>query len=193
VRLGTGIATLLCVALLLGSAIEAGATHPHDRNGFFIGFGLGGGNGEMIVGDDSSDREEGGTANFRLGWAVSPRVTLGLEAATFARTEEVLGEEVTFIFSAATFGVTVYPTDSGFYLHGGGGFGGTDIEVDVAGVKVSYEESGFSLLGAIGYEWRLTPKFALGPKMEYVYLGIDGDIVDSANFISLAAQLSWYW
>jgi hypothetical protein len=45
----------------------------------------------------------------------------------------------------------------------------------------------------MGYEWRLTQKFALGPQVEFVYLNIGGDLVDTANFFDATLGFNWYW
>jgi hypothetical protein len=58
--------------------------------------------------------------------------------------------------------------------------------------KLGLDDNGFGLLGAFGYEWRLTPKFAMGPEVEFVYLNVGGEF-GAANYVSGTWMLNWYW
>ncbi len=169
---------------------------PHDRSGFFIGFGLGFGGANYTTGsalDGSTDDSGGGVGNFRLGGAVTPKVLLGLETSAWVRSEN----DATLTFSAVTAALTWYPGDIGVYLRGGFGFGGSTYEVkgDLFGlpVDVSKTDSGWTFLAAGGYEWRLTDKFALGPQLEVVYLGLGGELIDTASLLNVTLQFDWYW
>jgi hypothetical protein len=169
---------------------------PHDRSGFFIGFGLGFGGANFTTGsalDGSSDDSGGGAGNFRLGGALNQKVLLGIESSAWVRSED----NETLSFSAVTAALTVYPGNIGAYIRGGFGFGSSTYEVkgEVSGVPVdvSKTDSGWTFLGAGGYEWRLTDKFALGPQLEVVYLGLGGDLIDSASLVNVTLQFDWYW
>lgn len=186
--------TILFLLLILASAASSvWAGEPHNRNGFLIGFGLGAGTVEVEANNVTSDRESGNAGNFRVGWAVTPAIALALEGSAFIYQEEVLYEDVTFTFSATTIALTFYPGEAGFYVRGGFGVGSMKMDVEVAGASVSYEEDGVSFLGALGYEWRLTNKFALGPQVEYAAISIDDGVLDSANYFDGSLQLTWYW
>ncbi len=181
-------------AFLVLFATSADAGHPHDRNGFFIGFGVGGGNAELTGQDGGSASDGGGIGNFRIGGAVKPTLTLGLENSAWVKSEEALGITVTTTLSAATFGVTWYPSaENGFYTRAGIGFGQVRADAEAGVAALSYEESGIAILAALGYEWRLTGKFAMGPQVEFVGLGIDGDLIDSAKWVDGTLQFAWYW
>ena len=169
---------------------------PHDRSGFFIGFGLGFGTANYTTGsalDGSTDDSGGGVGNFRLGGALTERVLLGLETSAWVRSEN----NATLTFTALTAALTWYPGDGGAYIRGGFGFGSSKYEIEgvVLGVPVdvSKTDGGWTLLGAGGYEWRLTDKFALGPQLEVVYLGLGGELIDTASMVNVTLQLDWYW
>ena len=49
------------------------------------------------------------------------------------------------------------------------------------------------LLGATGYEWRVTDKFAVGPQVGIVYLPIDSDLIKRAAIGDVSVQFNWYW
>jgi hypothetical protein len=174
-------------------ALSAGASwaaHPHHRGGFFLGFNLGGGTADVNVENADTDREWGGAGNLRIGGAIRNNLLLGAETSGWARNE---GNE-TVTLSTICFAVTYYPGDQGFFLRGGMGFAGTSLEIDLGDdTTQSKSETGFGILAAMGYEWRLTGKFALGPQVEFNYLNIGGDLVDTANFFDATLGFNWYW
>jgi hypothetical protein len=192
----TGITVLaLCAALALLSS-SASAGNPHNRTGFYIGFGVGLGGANWTEGsalDGSSEDSGGGAINFRLGGAIRPDVTIGLETSTWAKSED----GATLGFQAVTAAVTYFPGNVGAYLRGGVGFGSSNFEIDTqvfgTPVNVGNTDTGWALLAAGGYEWRLSSKFALGPEIEFVYIGLDGELIDTAGIINGTLQFNWYW
>lgn len=197
-------ASLVVVALLLG-ATSAGATKPHDRGGFFIGFGLGVGAAGWDWANDLDDEpgEGSGVAQFRLGGALRDNLVLGFELSSWVKKWELQSGsldvgDVTANFSAATFAATWFPGNVGFFVKGGVGAATAkgEVDIDIPGLEfLSFDEvdEGLALLAATGYEWRLTDKFALGPQVEVVFLAIDGDVVKDVVFIDGAMQFNWYW
>ena len=178
----------LLVVLSVGSAFAG--KYPHAHNGFFIGFNLGAGTADINVDDVDTDREWGGAANFRAGGAIKDNLLLGGEITGWAKEED--GN--TLSLSTFLFDVTYYPGNEGFFLRGGVGFGTSSFEADAGdGFTLSKDETGFAMAAAAGYEWRLTNKFALGPQVEFNYLNIGGDLVDTANFFDATLGFNWYW
>ena len=185
-KLGILLATSSVVIVCM-TAGSAGAQNPPERNGFFLGFNLGGGSAG-VSGD--SDRLGGTDLNLRLGGAIKDDLLLGLEISSWIRDES----GTTVFFDAYTAALTFFPGNKGFFLRGGVGIGSTSFETDLGGgVTASKDESGFGAMAAAGYEWRLTKKFALGPQIEFVYLNIGGDLVDTANFVDATLGFNWYW
>ena len=181
-------AALACF-LCAGSAFAG--SHPQDHHGFFIGFNLGAGTAQVKSDGESSDHEWGGAGNFRLGGAVKNNLLLGGEFTGWTKDQD--GSTVSL--STALFAVTYYPAeDTGFFVRGGMGFGSSHFSVDLSnGFTQSKDETGFALALASGYEWRLTKKFALGPQVEFNWLDIGGDLVDTANFFDATLGFNWYW
>ena len=181
-------ATSLAIALSAGTAFAG--SHPQDHHGFFIGFNLGAGTAQIKSGGESSDHEWGGAGNFRLGGAVKNNLLIGAEFTGWTKDQD--GSTVSL--SSILFAVTYYPTTEGFFLRGGMGFGSSHFSIDLAnGFTQSKDETGFALAVATGYEWRLTKKFALGPQVEFNWLDISGDLVDTANFFDATLGFNWYW
>ena len=121
------------------------------------------------------------------------KLTCSWSPSTWARSED----GATLGFQAVTAALTYFPGNLGAYLRGGVGFGNSNFEVDtqVLGfpVNVGNTDSGWALLAAGGYEWRLSNKFALGPELEFVYFGLGGELIDAAGIINGTLQFNWYW
>lgn len=201
----------LLLGLLLVSTAQAGQWE-HAREGWMVGFGLGGGTAEAKVDgngvDVSSDRSGGGAGSFRVGYAVAPNLVLGLESHAWVRqeTETILGTDtdLTTTLSEFTLAATWFPSESGFYLRGGLGGGTISQEVAIGSANVKVEESGFGLIAGIGYEWRLTRTFALGPQLDITYVNIGESDVDdgtgtmvkadvSFNTVTIQMGFNWYF
>lgn len=178
---------LLACALTAAVTPALAGTHPPDRNGFMIGFGVGGGGASL----DGSDREGGATGNFRIGYALRPDVVLHYEGAAWTRTFDEPAGDVTWSFSTNAAALTYYPPQSGLFVRGGIGFGTARVEVKTGNVKVSHDETGLGLLAAAGWEFRLTRKFALAPQLGFAYQTLDG--LDNSNFVDVSLGFNWYW
>jgi hypothetical protein len=74
---------LFALALLPSLATNALATHRHDRTGFMIGFGIGGGSAGL---EDGGSREGSVTGNFRIGYSVRPDLVLHYEGSAWTKT-----------------------------------------------------------------------------------------------------------
>lgn len=189
------ILTFLAAAVIAAAAATpAHAAHEHARNGFYIGFGVGGGGVEEKYKDLEDDSGGGGVGNFRIGGALNRTIAIGFEGTGFARETDVAGGgKLTRSASLAALGVTVFPAQGGYYLRGGVGFARVAAEYREGGLTIEGDENGLGLLVATGYEFRLTPKFALAPQVEFVGLGIDEEVVDSVSYWGLTAQMNWWW
>lgn len=186
---------VLCIICLASFTVPALAERPHNRDGFFIGFGLGGGSAHWKGADD---RSVGGVGNFRIGYAVSPNLTFGLESCSWVKRESAgAAGGLTLIYNVSTFGATYFPWNSGAYIKGGMGYSTASFE-DVGFLpglgenKFQIDQTGFGILAAAGYEWRLTRKFAIGPEIDVVYLRL-GDPFHDANYASVTLMMDWYW
>ncbi|HET6347755.1 MAG TPA: outer membrane beta-barrel protein [Candidatus Krumholzibacteria bacterium] len=178
------MSSLVITCSMAGSAR---AQNPPERNGFFLGFNVGGGSAKI---SSDPNREGGSDFNLRLGGAIKDDLLIGLEISSWLKDQS----GTTVFFDAYTAALTYYPGNQGFFVRGGVGVGSVTVQSDLGGgVSVSKNENGFGAMAAAGYEWRLTKKFALGPQAEYVYLNIGGDLVDTANFFDATLGFNWYW
>ncbi|MEZ5065719.1 MAG: outer membrane beta-barrel protein [bacterium] len=185
---------LASIAVVALAPAIAHAGYDHERNGFYLGFGIGGGGDQERYQNLPDDDGGGGVGNFRIGGALNRSVALGLETSGFTRNDDVPGAgTLQRSATVAAFGVTVFPAQNGYYLRGGVGFGAVKAEYRDAGLTLSGSENGLGMLFATGWEFRLTPKFALGPQIEWAGVAVDGDVVKSVSWVSLTAQLTWWW
>lgn len=198
------VAGVMAIATCVGAS-TASALEPHDRNGFFIGFGLGVGNASWDWSFESPDSpsEGSGTIDLRIGGAIRNDLMLGFESSSWVKDYdlEAGGSKVgdaKVTFSTALFAATWFPGNRGFYVRGGLGVGTArgEVGVDLGGLavlNVESDDSGFAALAAMGYEWRLSRKFAIGPQVESFFLGVDGDVVDNVAVVDGSVQFNWYW
>jgi len=199
-------AALAASLLVLVIPLAAHAGKPHERTGFFIGFGLGAGSAswDWQVEDWGSADEWSGSGNFRIGGAVQPDLVLHLEATSWVKGWDVVSADgqrlgdADLTLGVATFAVTYFPKNMGLLLRAGVGIATADAKVPVGtappfDIFAESTDTGFGMLAAVGYEWRLTNKFAMGPQIELVYLGIDGDFVKNAFVVDGGLEFNWYW
>jgi hypothetical protein len=154
---------LVAVALVALFALPAHAQDGPRREGFFIGFGFGGGGGE-ISGDPDV---EGGTGWLTLGGTVSQKVRLAGDFNGFAA-----GEDGDLAVSTSTFSVLFYPTvRSNFFLKGGLGLA----SATYYGPGPDAYGGGFGSLVGAGYDIRLGRNFSITPQLTF-FGGETGDL-----------------
>jgi hypothetical protein len=180
------IATALAILISAAISPASAGQHPQDHDGWTLGFGFGGGSAALNLDNgDSSDREGGGMGNFRVGYPLNEKFSLQFESNAWTKTEN----DVTVTFSASTFGLAWFPKE-GLVLRGGVGFGGTTVSVSSGNTTTTQSENGVGLHGAVGYDFRLTRTFALGPQFDLGYSSFDGG---SSNWYGLGLNLNWYF
>lgn len=192
-------------AFVLGAALVLAAScmsparagqWPHERQGVLLGFNVGVGSADLDLEVDgfrpSFNRETGGAGSFRFGYAVQPNLVLGLETNAWTKTDESDGVEQTWTFGVAALGLTWFPQqDGGLYLRGGVGIGSASLEIDLGnGYSFNGDDQGLGLTGGLGYEWRLTRRFALGPGVDFGWTDVGDGF--SMNWVNFTAGFNWY-
>lgn len=177
--------TTLAVAMLativaIPSAAEAQG-RPQTRDGFYIGFGLGG--GTLGCSDCLGERETGLSGYFKLGGTVSDKLLLGFETNGWWKEED----GVTLSQGNASAAAYLYPSPlSGFFLKGGVGLSTLDLSIQGLG---SDSETGLGLVLGLGYDARVGTNFSLTPYLNFVYGGFDGG---STNVWQAGLGLTWH-
>jgi hypothetical protein len=87
------LVTILVLTLMSAVCLvaPASAAQPHDRTGFFIGFGAGAGTAGW---ENGGDRSGGFVGNFRIGYAVAPNVTRLLALHSILETMAYISKAV---------------------------------------------------------------------------------------------------
>jgi hypothetical protein len=135
------------------------------REGFFIGFGFGGGGGEVSGNTDAS----GGTGWLTLGGTVSQKVRLAGDFTGFSE-----GEDGSLVVGTSTVAVLFYPTvRSNFFLKGGVGLA----SASYTGPGPDAYGGGFGSLVGAGYDIRLGKNFSITPQFTF-FGGQTGDLKD---------------
>jgi outer membrane protein with beta-barrel domain len=146
--MGTLRATGICALLALALATTAGAQQAQTRQGFWIGGGLGYGS----LGCYGCDRLGGVSGYLKLGGTLRQNILLGVETNGWTKSE--LGQTMTMgNMSGAAYW---YPTTTGgLFLKAGLGYSVLDDSF--------VRESGFGLLGGLGYDIRVSRNLSMTP------------------------------
>jgi hypothetical protein len=193
------------IAVCMGLAARAApvAAAQPTRNGLSLGFGLGGGTVSLAWPDDERQNEHSGAGALRVAWAVRQDLLVGIEGWAWSKDYELgsVPENVPAEVAvwSTTLAATFFPGNTGFFLRGGIGVGGGRAEVTPPPSVVDYPVSGtwtttgWSLVGASGYEIGVTPHLALGGTMHIVYVAADDAPFDNVLGYGLTVQFNWYW
>ena len=178
---------LVALTVILMAAPASAGSWPNERDGFMIGFNLGGGNATVRPEGGAEYSEGGAAAAFRLGWAFNNQFVIGLESNAWAGQSDI-GTDLTL--STYLLNFTWYPGAKGWFLRAGFGGGTREHSGTFAGQTVSISDSGGGFGLGAGHEWRLTRKFALGMAFDFVAMDLDEEDFDYLNF---TVQFNWYF
>src|SRR5262245_38550184 len=188
-----GRARLIPLLLAIGAApllaprSAAAERWEHERDGVVLGFNVGGGSAGLEVRNAyDTNRETGAAANFRVLYAFHPEWAVGFESNAWAKQVD----DEWWTFSVAALGISYFPNSGGFFLRAGVGAGAITAKNHEGNVTTQVDEDGVGFLGAMGYEWRLRRRFALGPQVDFGYLDVGEGV--TANYFNLTAGFNWY-
>jgi len=175
-----------CLLVLTVALVpDPGRAAPYSRgdSSWYIGFGIGGGGGWIYIDGDSSPRQGGGAAMFKVGGTIGPHLLIGFEASAwdYGRGDGL----IQFTHNDAV--LTWFPwANAGFYLKGGAGLGWAAIGFgDVWGRS----RAGFDIKLGLGYELQLGESFNLGIEAAFANTIYEDDKTgDSELFLTF----SWY-
>lgn len=168
----------LVVLLLLAAASPLSA---QERDGLFIGVGLGWGSLDLTCDGCDVDRTSGFSGNFRIGGAVSEKLLIGGETSGWYRSED--GSSVSF--GVLTGSAYFYPASKGLYLRGGIGLAVLSADDGFA----SDSETGLGFSFGAGYDIPIARKTALTPYANWMFGNFDGF---GANAVQLGLAVSFY-
>jgi len=153
-----------------------------------------------------TDFETGPALQFRVGYAINPKWSVGFERSQWTKDFEVYK----WTFALSTMTATWYPGAGPLYMRGGVGIctlaekvpsffpeSGVGITSLAAGVVyddpffVQYEDHGFGLEGALGYERRVYKRVAIAPEISFRSMTYAGGIRSQIGAASLG--LNWWF
>lgn len=179
------------IAVLAVSVTSAGhAQRRHRHQGFWIGFGIGG--GVNTAPDVADDKRGGGAGYLRLGGTLSQRWLLGGEISVWGRQDDtILGDNsVSLTRSNATFTAMFFPSENGgFFIKGG--LGGANVEQRVGTDKDSKQGVGTTL--GLGYDIRLGRNLYLTPNLDALVQTFETVDENTTNtLVLLTIGLTWH-
>ncbi|MBI4211328.1 MAG: hypothetical protein HY540_01695 [Deltaproteobacteria bacterium] len=182
---------MLAVAMMSSaSGVAKAATlenGKNDRQGFFIGFGVGG--GAMHLRGAGAKKTKGAfLGDLKIGGAVNEKVLLMFDnSLSMASIDDVL-----FDVSAGLFAVQWFPVEN-FYVRPGVGINFASASVQVNGTTISTDsDPSVSAEMSSGYEFRIGKSFSMGPELTYRYAHIRSNL-SKAHSHSFGAQASFMW
>jgi hypothetical protein len=194
-------AAVLCAALALTASrqvqaqtLVADKAPQASRQGFWIGFGFGGGSAGVTCDGCTDERFSGGTARLALGGTVSPNLKIGGESHVWVNTEDSNIDESVGNVSASLY---YYPSRTGnVFLQGGVGMSVYSYDDG----SMTAEANGLGIILGVGYDIRLGRKFSLTPIFAYSTAlsgnlhidGMDTGFTAKPNFVSLSLSAVWH-
>lgn len=183
--------SFLIVAFLACLTTTGHAQSRHRHDGFWIGFGIGG--GVNTAANVEEGKRGGGAAFVRLGGTLSQRWLLGGEVSIWGRQEDtVLGDNtVSLTRSNATLTVLFFPSENGgFFLKGG--VGGANVELQSGGLKISHQGMGTTL--GLGYDVKLGRNLYLVPNLDLLIQTFEtsGDATTTNTLVLLTVGVMWH-
>lgn len=174
--MGTLRTTGFCALLTAVLATSAFAQQAQTRDGFWVGGGMGYGSlGMSCEGCGDIDRTGGLSGYAKLGGTLRPNILLGVEMNGWTKSE--LGGRVTMgNMSGAAYWYPM-PTQ-GLFIKAGAGYAVLTAD-DGTG---SASDTGFGLLGGVGYDLRVGRNLSITPVANYFRGGFDGGSANVLQF-----------
>lgn len=179
-------AVLLLLAPVPALAQDADAAGPHQ--GFWVGFGLGGGTNFA----DFADGARAGVGGYvRLGGTISQQLLIGGELIGWGRNRN--GN--TFSESGATAVALFYPVQRGIFLKGGAGFAAWAAQPSTGGSTQT--AGGFAGTLGLGYDLQIGSTLYLTPNLDFLFHTMESDGtafagVSSGAVLLFTLGLTWY-
>jgi hypothetical protein len=177
---------LLALAVLSAVAAPAHAQREARHQGFWIGFGIGGGSN---MSDEAAGVRAGGAAYVRLGGTLSQSVLLGGEISAWARSIE--GSTVSRANMNAT--MMLYPMRNGLFVKAGAGFATWMSSSSSGGTTISHTDGGFGGSAGLGYELQIGGNLFLSPNVDFAYQRVESEFFSNTNGYLLLFTLGLTW
>jgi hypothetical protein len=201
IRVSTAIALTFALICFAAGAVAAGG-YGHIRDGTVVGANAGWSwtklsftadetTGPTRVETDSQDAFGG---MVRVAFAPQDRFIYGINLGGWRRSWGTNSVSLFYVEGAGTW----FVAGEGLFLRGSAGFGSLDVTlrpIELAGNLVSFSNGGLNLGAGLGYEFRISPQFALGAAFDFHWINV-GDIqgfqdVEAYNYL-LSLNFNYY-
>jgi hypothetical protein len=175
------LVVLAALAVALAPAASAQG-HPQNREGFWIGFGLGW--GSLSFSCSGCSGSEGGLSGYlKMGGTLSPKLLIGGESNGWTKSEG--GATVTAANLSAA--VYFYPAPAGgFFVRGGLGL--ATLSASSGGLTGS--ESGVGFVVGAGYDVRVGAKMSITPMASFNWGDLGSGV--KQRVVQLAVGVTWH-
>jgi hypothetical protein len=214
-RLALALAVALaapCAALAQANGYAPAPVYAppqHQRDSWYIGFGVGPGVGNVTV--DGVTRSFGqelrahGTGSpvqfgvqFEVGATVRPDLLLGLDVRMLraqATATDALGGNVDYGVSVGQFlaVTTWFPAQRGFFLRAGAGVAQVSLDSNLGGGVTANDHTGLGLLGGVGYAFWLGRHFNLTLNVDASAQSYGGGAGEPSSSRVLDGRLGFTW
>lgn len=197
---------VVIMALAMLCMAEGSFAQEHQKSSWYIGFGLGTGDGSWeFEGEETTFNEwlEGlstspiFTLNFGVGMIINPKLHLGFDFSAIRQEGDgvIDGDDVEGNIQINNYlvALTYFPNSEGFFLKGGAGTSSIMNEVSSGSTSTSESYYGTALLGGVGYAFWLAKSFNLCLNAEYshqFYSNINAP--DNSHFWNLYVSCYWF-
>ena len=198
--------TIILILTIVFFAFQSnGLAETHQRDSWYIGFGLGGAFGasyeingqENTLGDwlDFWGFDKGPkiSFNFKVGKTLSPKNLIGFDITAAGQSGSIAGGDGHIQINNFFLMLTHFPKEEGFFIRAGGGLSNLTFELDWGFGSVSDTVNGFGLLGGIGYAFWLGKSFNLTLNIDHsrqFYEG--GNDPENSQFTIFYLGFDWY-
>jgi hypothetical protein len=170
-----------------------------QRDSWYIGFGLGSGDGRVIFSEGTADfadmvypGRDTFSFNFRVGATVSPRLLLGLDLGALGAVANEGAFESNVDLTYWDAGMMFFPAERGFYLRAALGLSALSQNVEGPFGTTEASVRGFNVLGGLGYAFWLGRAFNLTVNVDAARHWFDDAEVEGATAWSAWVGFDWY-
>jgi opacity protein-like surface antigen len=188
-------------------AAESAPSYDSRRSPWYIGFGIGGGNGNMSgLGNTVTFSEAHSNlwgmsvdpanvvVNFKLGLTLSPTLLIGYDTTGIISMYSSGGASSTLQIVNYDAMATWFPQGEGLFLRGGAGLSKFTLTLDDAYGTATESASGFNVIAGVGYALWVGQSFNLTINLDYSLqsYGSSATEIDSSNFFAAWVGFDWY-
>lgn len=180
-----------------GRASARPAARVHDRDGYSLSLGLGGGSNGLTCTGCATTRESGASGYLRVGKGMTPSLLMGLELNGWNKTKNNVEGRTGMLSAIAQY----YPSmTNGLFLKSGLGMGRTTIDDRSVVPSNKLQSTGLGYQFGMGYDMNIARRWSITPYVNYLATagataqlnGVTMNEKLDANYVQYGLGLSWH-